>query len=189
MNPNPQPGVPHKQPLKRRFSSMQLTTIIVIAVIFGSCALCGIIGGIGSYLDSQKSNKSNSNVVAPVSSPTPNSSNPVTNNSSSPSKSSTPRAYSTMVRNLAIIEGVQNDEAKISRIATLLSQLDERYPENEEQIGDMTAGAYSEIKKKGHAASIIGIMEAMMTVSEAKSGITYADAVTSYALLRVNGMQ
>jgi len=94
-----------------------------------------------------------------------------------------------MVQNLAIIEGVQRDETKTARIRTLLSQLDTKYPENEEQIGDMTAGAYGEITKRGHSASIIGIMEAMMSVSEAKSGISYADAVTSYALLRVNGMQ
>jgi hypothetical protein len=94
-----------------------------------------------------------------------------------------------MVQNLAIIEGVQRDKVKVARIQTLLSQLDERYPENETQIGDMTAGAYGQITKRGNTASIIGIMEAMMEVSEAKSGISYADAVTAYALLRVNGME
>ena len=94
-----------------------------------------------------------------------------------------------MVRNLAIIEGVENDSEKVARISSLLTQLDAQYPETAEQIGDMTAGAYSEITKRGHSASIIDIMEAMMTVSEAKSGITYADAVTSYALLRVEGMK
>jgi hypothetical protein len=52
MNPNPQPHYP--QP-KRRFSSSQLTAIIIVGVIFGSCALCGIIGTIGNLLDPQKS--------------------------------------------------------------------------------------------------------------------------------------
>ncbi len=94
-----------------------------------------------------------------------------------------------MVQNLAIIEGVQGNEPKISRIKTLLSKLDAKYPENEQQIGDMTAAAYNQIQKKGQSASIIGIMEAMMKVSESKTQTTYADAVTAYALLRVSGMK
>jgi double zinc ribbon protein len=116
--------------------------------------------------------------------------------SSTPSKplapaprEATPRVYSTMVQNLAIIEGVQNNESKLSRISSLLAQLDAKFPEHEQQIGDMTAAASNEIKKKGQPASIIGIMEAMIIVSEAKSGISYADAVTAYALPRVKGMK
>lgn len=67
MNPNPQPYVPNQQPPKGRFSSSQLTAIIVIGIIFGSCALCGIVGAIGEYLNP----KSNSNANAPVSSASP----------------------------------------------------------------------------------------------------------------------
>ena len=106
---------------------------------------------------------------------------------SNPAPTATPE--STMVQNLAIIEGVQRDQTKVSRIRTLLAQLDERYPENQQQIGDMTAAAYDQIQKKGHSASIIGIMEAMMTASEAKTKVTYADAVTTYILLRLGGMK
>lgn len=186
MNPNLQPHVPNPQQPNRRFSSTHLTAIIVVGIIFCSCALCGIIGGIGIYLNPPKTP---STATTPSSSPIASSPSPTTNKSSSPARSAPNQTYSKMVQNLAIIEGAQNNEAKKSRIASLLSQLDKKYPENEEQIGDMTAGAYSEIKKRGHSASIIGIMEAMITVSEAKSSITYADAVTAYALLRVNGMK
>jgi hypothetical protein len=104
-------------------------------------------------------------------------------------KTPTPSAPSKMVKNLAIIEGVENNSGKVARISSLLTELDAKYPENSEQIGDMTAGAYGEITKKGQSASIIGIMEAMIEVAESKSKIPYADAVTSYALLRVNGMK
>ena len=106
-----------------------------------------------------------------------------------PTRSEAPRGYSTMVQNLGIIEGVQSDDGKLSRINTLLDQLDAKYPESAQQIGDMTAAAYNEIRKKGQSASIIGIMEAMMKVSESKTKLSYSDAVTSYALLRVNGMK
>jgi hypothetical protein len=94
-----------------------------------------------------------------------------------------------MVKNLAIIEGVENNSGKVVRISSLLAELDKKFPENFKQIGDMTAGAYGEITKKGHSASIIDIMEAMIEVAGNKSKITYADAVTSYALLRVSGMK
>ncbi len=104
-------------------------------------------------------------------------------------KTPTPSAPSEMVKNLAIIEGVENNSGKVARISSLLTELDAKYPENSEQIGDMTAGAYDEITKKGQSASIIGIMEAMIEVAESKSKVTYADAVTSYALLRVNEMK
>jgi len=53
-----------------------------------------------------------------------------------------------MVKNLAIIEGVENNNEKVARISSLLMELDAKYPENSEQIGDMTAGAYGEITKK-----------------------------------------
>jgi len=185
MNPNPQPSVP-AQAAKGRFSSSQLTAIIVVGIIFGSCGLCGIIGGISNYLNPPKSELV---ATAPAPGPIANSSIPIASNSALPSPTSTPPAKSKVVQNLAIIEGVKRDETKTERIRTLLSQLDTKYPENEVQIGDMTAGAHGEITKRGQSASIIEIMEAMMTVSEAKSGISYADAVTSYALLRVNGMQ
>jgi hypothetical protein len=104
-------------------------------------------------------------------------------------KTLTPSALSEMVKNLAIIEGVENNSQKVTRISSLLTELDAKYPENSEQIGDMTAGAYGEITKKGQSASIISIMEAMIEVAESKSKITYADAVTAYAMLRVHGMK
>lgn len=185
MNPNLQPYTPNQQPPKRRFSSSQLTAIIIVGVIFGSCALCGIVSGISNYLNPPTQSVTNSSAPSPIA----DSSSPIASNSVSPSPTSTPPARSRMVQNLAIIEGVQRDEAKIARISTLLSQLDARYPENEEQIGDMTAGAYREITRRGNSASIIEIMEAMMTVSEGNSGTSYADAITLYALLRVNGMR
>ncbi len=104
-------------------------------------------------------------------------------------KTPTPSAPSKMVKDLAKIEGVENDTAKVARIVSLLTELDAKYPENSEQIGDMTAGAYGEITKKGESASIIEIMEAMIEVAESEAKITYADAVTAYALLRINGMK
>lgn len=64
-SPSPQGS----QPRKRRFSSSQLTAIIIIGIIFGSCALCGVVGGIAEYL-----NPSNSNANGHIS----NSSQPTT---------------------------------------------------------------------------------------------------------------
>jgi hypothetical protein len=128
---------------------------------------------------------SNANKTTPTATPSNTTSRPSSPNPTTPA--TTPE--NTMVKNLAIIEGVERDEVKVSRIRTLLAQLDERYPENQQQIGDMTAAAYNQIQKKGHSASIIGIMEAMMTASESKAKVSYADAVTAYIMLRVSGMR
>lgn len=62
---------PQGSPPRRRFSSSQLTAIIIIGIIFGSCALCGVVGGIAEYL-----NPSNPNANSPIS----NSSQPITAN-------------------------------------------------------------------------------------------------------------
>jgi hypothetical protein len=71
MNPNPQqPYAPNQQqPSQRRFSSGQLTIIIVVAIIFGSCALCAILGGISNYLNPNQNSNMSANVSAPSSSP------------------------------------------------------------------------------------------------------------------------
>jgi hypothetical protein len=151
--------------------------ILLVLIVMIFCALA-LASGCGS-LDKQRN-------AAPPAATAPSSN---ARNSTPPPKAPTPPTQTTMVQNLAVIEGVQGNEAKISRIRTLLAQLDSKYPENDQQIGDMTAAAYNEIQKKGHSASIIGIMEAMIKVSESKTKITYADAVTSYALLRVSGMK
>lgn len=50
MNPNPQPHDPRPG---RRFSSSQITAIIIICIVFGSCALCGVLGVIGKLLSPQ----------------------------------------------------------------------------------------------------------------------------------------
>ncbi len=52
----------------------------------------------------------------------------------------------------------------------------------------MTAGAYGQITKKGQSASIIDIMETMSEVAGSKSKISYADAVSAYAILQIAGM-
>lgn len=73
MNPNPQPQIPN-QPPKGRLSSSQLTAIIVICVIFGSCSLCMIVGAISNYLNPPKPEQAASNPASsppPVASPTP----------------------------------------------------------------------------------------------------------------------
>lgn len=92
---------------------------------------------------STQTNVSNSTLTS-ATTPSPS---PQTSLSELP-KTPTPPAPSKMVKNLAIIEGVENNNEKVARISSLLMELDAKYPENSEQIGDMTAGAYGEITKK-----------------------------------------
>jgi len=198
---NPQPNFPNvsppnyaPQPPAKKPISAGLTIIVIVAIVFGSCIICTLIGGITELLKPKTEtavvNTANINASTPptiINSSANQSATAKPTDRNKPTPSPT-KEVRTMTRNLATIEGVENNTEKVARIDSLLTQLDAKYPENSEQIGDMTAGAYGEITKKGHSASIIGIMEAMIEVAGSKSKITYADAITAYAMLRVNGM-
>ena len=63
---------PNQQLPERNFFSKHLTAIIIVAVVFGSCALCGIIGIVGSFLIPQKPQSiANSSTPIPVSTQSP----------------------------------------------------------------------------------------------------------------------
>lgn len=67
--PTPQPQFPAPKS-GRRFTSTQVTLIIIVGLIFGSCALCGIVGGIGNMLNPQKPGPA-ANAPASGASPSP----------------------------------------------------------------------------------------------------------------------
>ena len=126
-------------------------------------------------------------------------------NNTQPSSSSTSaQAYTERERNvpppltssrpieesLAIIDGVQFDAIKVNRFRSVLKQLASKYPENQQQIGDMTAKAYQILEGKGVSESLLNIMEGMNLVFPERSpirGYNYSMTLSMYMALRDKG--
>jgi len=90
MTPYPQPPG-FQQPIPPKMSSSSKIALIVIGLIFGSCALCGVLGGIANLLDPNKSNVSptqttNASNQSVQSSPSPQASSETANKSANSSK-------------------------------------------------------------------------------------------------------
>jgi hypothetical protein len=93
MTSHPQPQT-YPQPVPPKKSLSTIIALIIIGLVFGSCALCGVLGGIGSLLNPNKPTASPTQIASasnqPVqSSATPQSSGEAANkptNSSEPKK-------------------------------------------------------------------------------------------------------
>jgi hypothetical protein len=90
---------------------------------------------------------------------------------------------------LAIIDRVQFDAIKVKRFRSVLNQLASKYPENQQQIGDMTAKAYQILEGKGVSESLLNIMEGMNLVCPTHSpkGYNYSTTISMYMVLRDTG--
>ena len=89
--------------------------------------------------------------------------------------------YSQTVQHLTIIEGKQDDAATLRTISQLIASLDQKFPETEIHIGNVTARAYAFLKEDGLPASIITIMTEMDKI-DAPPGLSYKDSVTAWMI-------
>jgi hypothetical protein len=89
---------------------------------------------------------------------------------------------------LAIIDGRSNDELAVNRYRSLLQQLDVRFVESRQQIGDITAKAHEVLRDEGVAASLLDIMEGINRAAPSGSANErYSDYVALYISLRQKG--
>lgn len=95
-----------------------------------------------------------------------------------------------MAHNLAIIEAgyqVDANHKYVKRFESLLEKLDQKYPENEEQIGNISANVKKILREeKGIEETLTNIMEGMNLVFSGTSPVKYSEAVSSYIVLRDN---
>ena len=95
---NPQPNFPNvppqyapQPPAKKPFSA-GLTIIIIVAIVFGSCIICTLIGGVSEVLkpktETPTNTTSQANVVSPTASPTQSKQNTTVSSSPKTSESS-----------------------------------------------------------------------------------------------------
>lgn len=82
---------------------------------------------------------------------------------------------------------VSASDPMVGAINEMLNTLDARYPENPQQIGDMTARAYQILRQEGHSADITQILREMQTAAVDGHGQTYADMLAAYMTLRASG--
>lgn len=82
------------------------------------------------------------------------------------------------------------DDVTVARFRSLLRQLGEKYPESQQQIGDMSAKAADILRdEEGISEKIVDIMEGMnQLLYSPDSGQHYANAVAYYLTLRGHGM-
>lgn len=97
-----------------------------------------------------------------------------------------PSPTRTMAQDLAIINDTPGDPTFIRCVNELLVELDAGYPEDQREIGDLTAQAHSVLIDKGKPAGIIEIMEEMQKLIGSAPGLTYKDAVIGWMLLRTS---
>lgn len=89
----------------------------------------------------------------------------------------------TLAQDLAIINDTPGNPTFIRRVNELLVELDAGFPENQREIGDLTAQAHAVLIDKGRPVGIIEIMEEMLKLVGAAQGLTYKDAITGWLLL------
>lgn len=94
-------------------------------------------------------------------------------------------------QSLANIEAgyqVDSNHKFVKRFESLLEKLDPKYEENEEEIGNITINVHKILlKEKGIEESMIKIMEGMNLLFSGTASVNYAEAVSSYIVLRDNG--
>jgi hypothetical protein len=89
---------------------------------------------------------------------------------------------------LAVIDGQPGDELMMNRFRSLLGQLDARYIETSQQIGDMTVKAQQMLRDQGVAVRLLDVMEGMNRIpSLGVSNQRYAEYVAMYVVLRQEG--
>ncbi|MEX0662513.1 MAG: hypothetical protein WD137_12045 [Balneolaceae bacterium] len=96
-----------------------------------------------------------------------------------------------MPYNLAVIEAgykVETNHNYVKRFESLLEKLDGKYEENEEEIGNISANVKKILEEeKGIEETLTNIMEGMNLVFSSTASVKYAEAVSSYIVLRDNG--
>ncbi len=96
-----------------------------------------------------------------------------------------------MAYNLAVIEAgykVDTNHNYVKRFKSLLEKLDGKYEENEEEIGNISANVKKILEEeKGIEETLTNIMEGMNLVFGSTASVKYAEAVSSYIILRDNG--
>ena len=90
--------------------------------------------------------------------------------------------------NLALIDSdgyITKDDAKVYEINRLLKQLELKYNENKNEIGDITAKAYSMLEKEKMNTSILEILNGMnKVIMDYNSNQKYSEIMVAYFLLR-----
>ena len=81
---------------------------------------------------------------------------------------------------------VREDDPSVARIRTLLGNLERKFSESQQQIGDMTVRAVEMLRdEKGVVQSIVDILEGMNRITTSSSGeLKYAEMVSAYIVLR-----
>jgi hypothetical protein len=89
---------------------------------------------------------------------------------------------------LAQVDGVDRDEAKVHRFRSLLKQLDAKFIENPQHIADQTEISEERLKKQGVTESLLTIMEGMNQVFDTPvKNQNYKDYIAAYVSLRAKG--
>jgi hypothetical protein len=83
---------------------------------------------------------------------------------------------------------VSENDLMVKRFDNLLGQLDNKYVENEQQLGDMTYKAKQLLEERGIKESMIKMMEGMNLLFNQKlENQKYAEYISSYIVLRTKG--
>lgn len=83
---------------------------------------------------------------------------------------------------------VSEDNLIVKRFDNLLGQLDNKYVENEQQLGDMTYKAKQLLEERGIKESMIKMMEGMNLLFNQKlENQKYAEYISSYIVSRTKG--
>jgi hypothetical protein len=92
---------------------------------------------------------------------------------------------------LAVIdtgEYYKESDSKVKRFNNLLSQLSDKYFENEKKISDTTVKAKQVLEEKGIEESIINIMEGMNLIfGLEQENLKYTEYASSYVVMRSKG--
>jgi len=92
---------------------------------------------------------------------------------------------------LAVLEKggyVSEDNLLVKRFDSLLGQLDDKYVENKQQLGDMTYKAKELLEKSGIKESMIKMMEGMnLLFNQVLENQKYAEYISAYITMREQG--
>lgn len=105
-----------------------------------------------------------------------------------------PWTNTTLAQRLAILDGGQfvgDDDVKSARYRSLLTQLDGKYIENQQQIANMTLTAHKLLRDKGIEESPLTIMEGVnrLYFNLSHTNEQYANIAGMYSMLRDKGMK